>query len=138
MFWKIFSPISALILTALSVMNCTPRNSDKLSQPTTENKSVAKSPAERGADIFKSKGCFACHSVDGTPKVGPTFKGAFGHTVELQDGSKVMVDENYIRESILEPHKKIVKGFSPSMPVFKGILADDETEALVAFIKSLK
>lgn len=100
--------------------------------------SAAKSLSDQGKDLFTSKGCFACHTVDGTPKIGPSFKGIFGKTEEMQDGAKVVVDENYIRESIVEPQKKIVKGFPPSMPTFKGLLSDDEINALIAYIKGLK
>lgn len=94
--------------------------------------------AERGREVFNSKGCFACHSTDGTRKVGPTHKGLFGKEEELADGSKVVVDENFIRESIVEPSKKITKGYPPSMPTFKGLLTDEEMNALIAYIKSLK
>lgn len=95
-------------------------------------------PAELGAKIYKEKGCNACHSLDGSKVVGPSFKGIFGHSVELQDGSTVDVDENYIRQSILEPQAQIVKGFAPVMPSFKGILSDEDVTALVAYIKTLK
>jgi cytochrome c oxidase subunit 2 len=95
-------------------------------------------PAELGEKIYKEKGCNACHSLDGSKIVGPSFKGIFGHSVELQDGSKVDVDENYIRQSILEPQAQIVKGFAPVMPSFKGILSDEDVTALVAYIKTLK
>ena len=95
-------------------------------------------PAELGAKIYKEKGCNACHSLDGSKIVGPSFKGIFGHPVELQDGSKVDVDENYIRQSILEPQAQVVKGFAPVMPSFKGILSDEDVTALVAYIKTLK
>ena len=65
-------------------------------------------------------------------------KGVFGHEVELEDGSKVMVDENYIRESILNPSAKVVKGFPKGvMSTYKGLLSDDEINSLVAYIKSL-
>lgn len=95
-------------------------------------------PAELGAKIYKEKGCNACHSLDGSTLVGPSFKGIFGHAVELQDGSKVDVDENYIKQSILEPQAQVVKGFAPVMPSFKGILSDEDVTALVAYIKTLK
>jgi cytochrome c oxidase subunit 2 len=95
-------------------------------------------PAELGAKIYKEKGCNACHSLDGSKIVGPSFKGIFGHSVELQDGSTVDVDENYIRQSILEPQAQIVKGFAPVMPSYKGILSDEDVTALVAYIKTLK
>jgi cytochrome c oxidase subunit 2 len=95
-------------------------------------------PAELGEKLYKEKGCNACHSVDGSKIVGPSFKGIYGHTVELQDGSTVDVDENYIRESILEPQAQVVKGFQPVMPSFKGILSDEDITSLIAYIKTLK
>lgn len=94
--------------------------------------------AEKGKEVFNAKGCFACHSVDGTAKVGPTLFNSFGRKEELSDGSMIVVDENYIRESIMDPQKKIVKGYPPSMPTFRGLLSDQEINALVAYIKSLK
>ncbi len=106
--------------------------------PATTGGDNKKTLAETGKDVFSAKGCFACHSVDGTPKVGPTFKGVYGHDVELADGSKVKVDENYIRESLMDPNLKVVKGFVPSMPTFRGLLTDTEINALIAYIKSLK
>lgn len=95
-------------------------------------------PAELGEKIYKEKGCNACHSVDGSTLVGPSFKGVFGHKVELTDGSTVDADENYIRQSILEPQTQVVKGFQPVMPSFKGILSDDEVTAVIAYIKTLE
>jgi cytochrome c oxidase subunit 2 len=95
-------------------------------------------PAERGEKIYKEKGCNACHSVDGTVLVGPSFKGLVGHDVELEGGSTVTADENYIRQSILEPQSQVVKGFQPVMPSFKGILSDDDITAVIAYIKTLK
>ena len=92
---------------------------------------------ERGKRLFAEKGCMACHSVDGTAVVGPSLKGVFGHEVELADGTKVMADENYVRESIMDPTLKLVKGFQPLMPTYRGTLQDDEINAIVAYIKSL-
>ena len=94
--------------------------------------------AEMGARLYKSKTCNACHSLNGAPVVGPTFKGLFGTEVELIGGTKVMADENYIRESIMDPMAKIVKGFPPAMPTYRGQLSDEEVNQLIAFIKSLK
>ena len=99
---------------------------------------ATQNPAEAGKAIYAAKGCNACHSVDGKAVVGPSFKGIFGHEVELQDGKKATVDESYIRESLMEPQAKIVKGFQPMMPTFKGQLTDDEVNAVIGFIKSLK
>lgn len=94
--------------------------------------------AEKGKALAQSKGCVACHSDDGSAKVGPSYKGIFGHDVELADGSKVKVDENYLRESIENPTAKIVKGFAPSMPTFKGLLKEEELGAIISYIKSLR
>ncbi len=99
---------------------------------------VQKAPADHGKELIASKGCVTCHSVDGTPKVGPTFKGSFGSHVELADGSKALVDEAYLRESIENSNVKVVKGYAPSMPLYKGTLTDQEVGALVAYIKTLK
>lgn len=94
--------------------------------------------AVRGKAQFTKWGCNACHSTDGTKLAGPTFKGLFGREEELADGSKVKVDENYIKESILNPSAKVVKGFAPIMPVFQGQLQDPQIESLIAFIKEQK
>lgn len=95
--------------------------------------------AEQGAKLVQSKGCVACHSTDGTSKIGPSYKGIFGKEVELADGSKAMVDENYIRESIEKPQAKIVKGFNPVMPPYtKEMIGEEDLNAIVAYIKSLK
>ncbi len=94
-------------------------------------------PEEAGRKLYEMNGCTQCHSLDGTRKTGPSFKGIFGHEVELADGSTVVVDHDYIRESILEPRAKVVKGFEPVMPPFKGRVSDKEIEAIAAFIQSL-
>ncbi len=91
-----------------------------------------------GQQLLTEKGCTACHTMDGTNLVGPTFKGIWGHNTEMADGSSVVVDENYIRESILKPNAKIVKGFKPLMPTFEGMVNEDEMSAIITLIKSLK
>lgn len=94
--------------------------------------------AAQGKALYQAKGCVACHSTDGSVKVGPSFKGIFGSKAELADGKTVVVDENYIRESIEKPQAKIVKGFQPVMPTFQGLFNETELNALIAYIKSLK
>lgn len=96
------------------------------------------SMADKGKALFASKTCSTCHSTDGSRLVGPTFKGLWGSMEETQDGEKVKVDENYVRESLLEPMKRITKGYPPAMPTFKGQLSDDEIRYLIAFMKTLK
>lgn len=93
---------------------------------------------EHGAGLYRSKACFTCHSIDGTGSIGPTFMGAFGDEVILADGSKITADENYVRESILNPRAKLVIGYQPVMPTYQGKLKDREVDALVAYIKSLR
>lgn len=94
--------------------------------------------AEQGALIYKTRSCNTCHSVNGDRIVGPSFKGLFGTEQELIGGTKVVADENYIRESIMDPMKKIVKGYVPQMPTYRGLLSDEEVNQLIAYIKSLK
>ncbi len=94
-------------------------------------------PVDAGRKIFQVRGCQQCHSVDGTAKVGPSLRGVFGHQVRLADGSTVTADENYIRQSILEPASEVVAGFDPVMPTFQGRLSDQEITALIAYLKSL-
>ncbi len=93
---------------------------------------------ELGEQLFTQRVCHTCHSTDGSDKIGPTLKGIFGHEVELADGRKVIVDEDYLRESILEPGAKVVKGFQPVMPSYKGQLKDRQVNALIEYIKTLK
>ncbi len=95
-------------------------------------------PVELGEKMFNQQGCAACHSLDGSPKTGPTWKGLFGRTETMSDGTKVTVDENYIKQSILEPQAQIVQGFPPAMPTFKGKLSDKKIEGIIAFIKAQK
>jgi len=95
-------------------------------------------PAELGEKIYKEKGCNACHSIDGTAVVGPSFKGLYGKTGVLEDGSSYTADENYIMKSIMEPQEELVQGYQPVMPSFKGILSEDEVTAVIAYIKTLK
>ncbi len=95
-------------------------------------------PGQKGKELAEKSGCLACHTIDGTAKIGPTWKGLFGRTVELADGAKLTADDNYIRESIYEPNAKVVKGFQPVMPAYKGQLKDDDVTAIIAYIKTLK
>jgi cytochrome c oxidase subunit 2 len=94
-------------------------------------------PVQVGEKLYRLRGCAQCHSTDGKAGVGPTFQNVFGHHVELKTGGAIVADENYVRESILEPQAKIVAGFEPVMPTFKGKLSDREISAIIEFLKSL-
>ena len=89
--------------------------------------------------LFEKKGCITCHTIDGSAKIGPTWKAPdWGKQIPMADGSTVTMDENYIRESILVPSAKIHQGFTNQMPSFAGQLKPTELDGLIAFIKSLK
>lgn len=90
-----------------------------------------------GGILHKAKGCISCHSLDGSKGTGPSWKGIWGQTHRFKDGGSAVVDENYIRESVLEPSKHIVEGFTNQMQSFQGQLKDRELLALMTFIRSL-
>lgn len=92
----------------------------------------------RGKKLVEDSGCLACHSLDGTAKIGPTLKGIFGRTVELADGKKVNADDNYLRESLIEPNARLVKGFQAVMPTFKQTLKEEDIAAIIAYLKTVK
>lgn len=91
---------------------------------------------ERGKTIAANNACNTCHSTDGSRLIGPTWKNLYGHEVQLENGSTVTADEEYIKESIRNPSAKVVKGFPPSMVPYDN-LSDSEINSLVAYIKSL-
>jgi len=94
-------------------------------------------PVEAGAKLYTVRGCAQCHTLDGSIRIGPSFKNIFGHEQALKDGSKVVVEENYIRDSLLDPGRQVVAGFDNVMPTYKGRLKDIEITALIEYIKSL-
>jgi len=99
-----------------------------------------KDPIVLGESLYKTM-CKICHSVDGTPGTGPTWSSGngfgFGYEAALANGASAMRDDNYYRESILDPNAKVVSGFVPSMPAFQGQLNEDEIHGLIMYIKSL-
>jgi len=101
------------------------------------SKAVADQPPD-GASIFASSGCAGCHSV--TPSsggIGPSLHALYGRQEELVGGESVMVDENYLRESIENPMAKVVAGYGPIMPAYVGQLSEDELTALIVYLKGL-
>jgi cytochrome c oxidase subunit 2 len=89
-----------------------------------------------GEKIFAELGCATCHRTDAQGR-GPNLQGVFGKPVQLEDGRTVTADENYLRECILDPGAKRVKGFQPIMPTFQGLVTEEQVNALVAYIKSI-
>lgn len=99
---------------------------------------IADDPVARGQKVYESYGCQACHSIDGSEGVGPTFLNVYGHTVVFEDGTSAVVDDAYIYDSIVDPNKQIVEGFTPAMPPnFADQLTDEQINDLIEFIKSL-
>jgi cytochrome c oxidase subunit 2 len=92
--------------------------------------------AAAGEKLFQQHGCAACHVAAGTGP-GPSLSGLFGKPVKLAAGQTVTADESYIRESILIPQAKIVAGYPPIMPAFKGVLTEEQVGQLLAYVKSL-
>ncbi|WP_250461801.1 cytochrome c oxidase subunit II [Microbulbifer litoralis] len=92
--------------------------------------------AEAGAQLFQSLGCGACHKADGSG-LAPALQGVFGSRVKLADGSEVVADEAYIRDSIVEPQAQLVAGYQPVMPSFSGQVSEEEILQLISYIQSL-
>jgi cytochrome c oxidase subunit II len=89
-----------------------------------------------GEKIFAELGCATCHRGDAQGR-GPDLQGVYGKPVQLEDGRTVTADENYLRECILDPASKRIKGFQPIMPTFQGLVSEEQVNALVAYIKSI-
>lgn len=95
-------------------------------------------PAEVGRKIY-DKVCIACHNLTAERKIGPPFKDVFGREEKLEGGQTVKIDENYIRESVLDPNAKIVAGYPKGiMPSFAGQLNDQELMGIIEFLKTVK
>jgi cytochrome c oxidase subunit II len=96
-----------------------------------------RTPEELGEQVFTQ--CIACHTVDGSAGVGPTLLGVFGSSRALADGSTVTADENYLRQSILDPASQVVEGFPPAMPgIYSGLLDAQQLDGLIAYLKTLQ
>lgn len=91
--------------------------------------------AARGRAVAQAKGCTGCHSSDGSPGVGPSWKGLFGKTESLDDGSTAIVNEAFVRGFVRDPKARSVKGYPPVMPQLE--VSEDELDALVAHIRAL-
>jgi cytochrome c oxidase subunit II len=94
-------------------------------------------PVEFGQKLYTTAQCNTCHSVDGRRLIGPTWQGIYNAERRLRDGTTVIADENYLRDSILNPAAQIVEGYPPVMPSYKGQLRDAEIDALIAYMKTL-
>ena len=100
------------------------------------------SPTATGKRIMKNIGCFACHTIDGTKLVGPSFKGIYGHTATVITGGnerEITVDDAYIKKSIYEPNADVVKGFNKGlMQPYVGQLSEGDISQIIEYLKTLK
>lgn len=104
-----------------------------------EQASAPTDPALRGELLVQQYGCLACHTTDGSKKIGPTWKGVFGSQVKLADGTTVQADQNYLINSILNPNQQIVEGFSPDvMPNFGSVISQQDAQNIAAYLQTLK
>jgi len=92
--------------------------------------------ASQGEKLFQKYACDTCHLDNGTGR-GPVLAGAYGKTRPIEGGASVVIDDNYIRESILRPQAKIAAGFQPVMPTFQGQVSEEDLIRLMAYVKSL-
>ncbi len=94
-------------------------------------------PVVAGEQLFTQFQCNTCHKPDGSGR-GPSLVGLYGKTVTLADGRRITVDENYLRESIVNSQAKVVQGFQPIMPAFQGLMTEEQLLQVIAYIKSLE
>jgi cytochrome c2 len=94
---------------------------------------------KEGEVLSQTMGCTACHALGANQegKTGPTWKGLFGRLVTCTDGTTVRADDAYIRESILDPDKRIVQGYPPGMATYRGVLTDNQIDSVILYIRSL-
>ena len=104
-----------------------------------EEAGLSADPAERGQKLYETYGCRACHSIDGSPLVGPTWKGLYGSDRKFTDGSTATADDAYLTEAIRTPGAKVVDGFQDLMPAaIAASMTNQQIQDVIEFIKSLK
>lgn len=93
--------------------------------------------AQQGKELFVNQGCLACHSLDGTARLGPSMFNLYGQSVRLQRGTTVVRDVSYFRKQLLSPESQRVAGYPPVMPSYKGRLDETQIQALITYIRTL-
>jgi cytochrome c oxidase subunit 2 len=93
--------------------------------------------AAAGERVYQAQGCPTCHEARGDSARGPSLAGLAGTTVPLEGGGTVTADDAYLRESIVTPQAKLVRGYPPIMPTYQGLVSEEELMQLIAYIKSL-
>ncbi len=125
-----FSISNLFFLTLFLIIGCQTQTASNDIRPGT--------PEHKGQKLFIDMACNACHSVDGSLKLGPTIKSQYGKNIRHTDGSVVIIDDQYIRESLIDPLKYIAEVYTPIMPSYKPVLSDEDIENLISYIKALK
>jgi cytochrome c oxidase subunit 2 len=140
LFVRDFALVSSLVAAAIAIgMWLAPPPRADPPRPWVEPAVGAPPGAAFGARLYASKGCINCHTVDGTPRIGPSFLHDFGSIVTLTTGATIAMDETYIRESLLVPSAKARPGYPNGvMPSFDGMLKEREIEAIEAYLESLR
>lgn len=143
----VYFTVNELVATKLSRDDFERINFRKLfaSEPAAREKAT-RSPivsVAKGQQLYTQMGCVGCHSIDGATegRSGPTWLGAYKSLRTLKDGSRVRVDEEYLRTSILDPSAVVTEGYDnqeAGMPSYRGILSEEDLESLVLFIRSLR
>lgn len=143
----VYFTVNELVATKLPRDDFERMNFMKLfaSEPAPREKATRSSivSVARGQQLYTQMGCVGCHSIDGATegRSGPTWLGAYKSRRTLKDGSRVRVDEEYLRTSILDPSAVVTEGYDDQeagMPSYRGILSDEDVESLVLFIRSLR
>ncbi len=98
---------------------------------------VGRTLPEVGELLYNRQGCKACHTLDGTKLVGPSLMNVYGYEFMTTEGRSVLVDGDYIKESILDPNASVIEGFQPVMTPYAGILDDREIGAIIEFLKTI-
>lgn len=123
-----------LTLTLLLLAAC--GDDEPVLEPTPIGPPAGSTELQWGEQLCQSQGCFACHRIDGGPSIGPALNGIAGLNRTLDDGRTVMVDADYLRESITDPDAARVAGYEDTtMPTYD--LAPAQMDALIGFLQSL-
>lgn len=136
----IYFKTAAAIISGLVLALALAATGPAQAQSTTEMAELDPALIKLGKRTATRKGCASCHSTDGKKRAGPSWKGLFGTERELTDGSVVIADEEYLRESVYNPRAKVLAGFPEKlMPTdYEKKIDEEAMQALIAYIESLK
>lgn len=97
--------------------------------------------ADQGLEVLQRNGCIACHSMDGSKLVGPSFLGGWGNTrtvVTDREERELMFDEAYVKRSIFDPNADVAEGFNQGMMLsYEGMVSEDEVKLIIEYLKEL-